>query len=759
MTTTTNPAGLLAQCGAIALVHDRTALSTDPICSAWLIADQKVATVANVLHPFAKDLAALKVSFPAVGKHFGVKAIQFHPRFDRHLAKQTVERGTMANSPEAALQKFNCAILTLTEALPEITQLDIYNVSQALRFPLTTTSEGFHGSLKEIELPAVMQTINNARKVGILYICDDLNRPIAQIFFQNGQISSAKYNSLLNENALYQLVERGCLGKFVFRDCAQPGWQPPRTITQLHEVLLIEARRRLSDLEKIKTEIKGAKAFFVRAQRHLNIELIPEELKEQAGTLWRVLDGMTAAEQLWLLVGMDDYTIFRTLQEMNRYHQIRRVQDGSTREFDPTQQSSAPVPTWKPLSLGLQLPLQPFEEVASISLDPSNLNKPRVKLGSLLGAIDPFDTWHLLHDIPLLPSANGTPIFKENLVVGMHCGVVPSSPELENPTAILQQMLWIDAFAECLKSAGEVALVRKLTMADAVAPQIVNNAAGKAASKAADNAMDNATDKTVVNFAANKTVPPGCTEIAAIKCPRCGENTFESARSCRKCQFSFIPEQVKKPSAASKYTLAALSVIILSTCAAAAIAWSSLPAPHFEVSRLALLPNKPWLTVTIMLLTDAAKNVWEPQKPNSPFKNGDVIHFKIDANKQSYVYLLFNGTGASEASLMYPYENQVNLLREGASDHTMVGMELDPPSGPEKVIAFASEQPLEWLKETNNINSAYQYAYKLLENTHAVNGVEISVSQLESALSPPVSPSSDADKSSVFITSVTANHR
>jgi predicted RNA-binding Zn-ribbon protein involved in translation (DUF1610 family) len=743
MTTTINPAGLLSQCGAIALVYDRTALGTDPICSAWLIAEQKVATVANVAHPFAKDLAALKVSFPAVGKHFGVKEIQFHPRFDRHLARQTVERGTLAHSPEAALQKFNCAIMTLTEALPEIQPLDIYNVSQALRFPLTTTSEGFHGSLEEIELPVVMQTINNARKVGILYICDDLNRPIAQIFFQNGQISSAKYSSLLNENALYQIVEKGCQGKFVFRNCAQPGWQPPKTITQLHEVLLIEAHRRLTALDKIKAEIMGSKALYVRAQRHLNIGLIPEELREQAGTLWRVLDGMTSAEQLWLLVGMDDYTIFRTLQEMHRYHQIRRVQDGSTRELVAAQPSSASTPNWKPLNLGLHLPLQPFEEVASVSLDPSNSGKPRVKMGSLLGAIDPFDTWHLLHDIPLLPSANGTPIFKENLVVGMHCGVVPSSPELENPTAILQQMLWIDAFAECLKSAGEVELVRKLTAADVVAPQVV------------DKTMDKAATKTVPN----KAVAPGCTEIATIKCPRCGENTFESARSCRKCQLSFIPEQVKKPSVLGKYALAALSVIILSTFAVAAIAWARLPAPHFEEGRLTLLPNKPWLTVTIMLLTDATKNVWEPQKPNSRFKNGDVIHFRIEANKQSYVYLLFNGTGASEASLMYPYENQVNLLREGSSDHTMVGMELDPPSGPEKVIAFASEQPLEWLKETNNINSAYQYAYKLLEGTHAANGVEISVSQLESALSPPVSTSSDADKSTVFITSVTADHR
>jgi predicted RNA-binding Zn-ribbon protein involved in translation (DUF1610 family) len=738
MTTTINPAGLLSQCGAIALIQDRTALSTDPICSAWLIADHKVATVANVVHPFAKDLASLEVTFPALGKHFGVKEIQFHPRFDRHLARQTVERGTLANSPEAALQKFNCAILTLTEALPEITPLDIYNVSQALRFPLTTTSEGFHGSLQEIELPVVMQTVNNARKVGILYICDDLSRPIAQIFFQNGQISSAKYSSLLNENAVYQIVEKGCAGKFVFRHCSQPGWHPPRTITQLHEMLLIEAHRRLTELEKIKAELRGSNAFFVRAQRHLNIGLIPEELREQAGTLWRVLDGMTAAEHLWLLVGMDDYTIFRTLQEMHKYHQIRRVQDGSTREFDATQQASASVPAWKPLNLGLHLPLQPFEEVASVSLDPTNSGKPRVKMGSLLGAIDPFDTWHLLHDVPLLPSANGSPIFKENVVVGMHCGVVPSSAELENPTAILQQMLWIDAFAECLKSAGEVELVRKLTVTDLVAPQAVE--------KTADNAV-------------NKTMPPGCTEIASLKCPRCGENTFESARTCRKCQLSFIPEQVKKPSAAGKYALVALSVIVMSAFAAAAIAWARLPAPNFEASRLALLPNKPWLTVTIMLLTDATKNVWEPQKPNSPFKNGDVIHFKIDANKQSYVYLLFNGTGASEASLMYPYENQVNLLREGASDHTMVGMELDPPSGPETVIAFASEQPLEWLKETNNINSAYQYAYGLLKNTHAANGVEISVSQLESALSPAVSPSSDADKSSVFITSVTANHR
>jgi hypothetical protein len=442
-------------CRSIGLIYDRTAPGAAPIGSTFLVAEKKVASLASITLPFAATPQSLRVLFPSTEREFGVSAVHLHPKFDSSLRQATALHGTLGNGPEAALQKFNCCILELADKLEEITPLQTEQVSQALRYPLSLTDENFRGSLTEIELPLVIQTLNNAKREGILYICDDMYRPIAQIFCQGGRVLAAKYRSLMNELAIYQVVEKRLAGRFAFRACKPPMWMPSQTINRSTDMLLIEAMRRQDEIINLQRQLSTSDYFFVRAYKQLYMENISVENRQAVELIWRVLDGTTPAEDLWNLVPLDDYTILAALNEMYASNQCVRVPLAGTMQFNiPKMPDESYAPAFfqtVPLPLGIQLPLNAFDTMSSIAIDP-NTSKPRVKVGALLGAIDPYDATHLLHDIPLLPWASGSPLIKDDMVIGMHCGVVPNSSSADNSFGVLQQMLWCDSIEQILKS-------------------------------------------------------------------------------------------------------------------------------------------------------------------------------------------------------------------------------------------------------------------------------------------------------------------
>jgi hypothetical protein len=449
-----NSPNLNSFCRSIGLIYDRTAPGAPAVGSTFLIAEKKVASLASIVLPFRTLPESLRVIFPSTEREFGVSAIHLHPEFDSTLTQRTALNGTLGNGPEAALQKFNCSILELADKLPAVTTAQIEQVSQALRYPLSLTDEGFRGSLTEIELPLVIQTLNNAKREGILYICDDMYRPIAQIFCQGGRVLAAKYRSLMNELAIYQIVEKRLTGRFAFRACKPPMWMPSQSIGRSTDMLLIEAMRRQDEIAAMQKNLATKDYFFVRAYKQLYMENVAPDYRQAVEMIWRVLDGTTPAEDLWTLVPLDDYTILAALTEMYKSNQCMRVPLAGTMQFNiPKMPDESYAPAFlqtRPLPLGTQLPLNAFDTISSIAIDPST-SKPRVKVGALLGAIDPYDGTHLLHDIPLLPWASGSPLVKNDLVIGMHCGIVPNC-STDNSTGVLQQMLWCDSIEQVLKS-------------------------------------------------------------------------------------------------------------------------------------------------------------------------------------------------------------------------------------------------------------------------------------------------------------------
>lgn len=85
---------------------------------------------------------------------------------------------------------------------------------------------------------------------------------------------------------------------------------------------------------------------------------------------------------------------------------------------------------------------------------PIHLNKlsaapqPLIQEGHFLGALRKHDNFHLLHDLALSPGDSGAAIFKDGLVIGLHCGDTATLPGLNLPTTSIRLTLWIDALRD-----------------------------------------------------------------------------------------------------------------------------------------------------------------------------------------------------------------------------------------------------------------------------------------------------------------------
>lgn len=59
---------------------------------------------------------------------------------------------------------FNCCLVTYGNKMTTLYETDLEQVQEELRFPLRSDDSDLRGSLKELELPLVIQTLTNARK-------------------------------------------------------------------------------------------------------------------------------------------------------------------------------------------------------------------------------------------------------------------------------------------------------------------------------------------------------------------------------------------------------------------------------------------------------------------------------------------------------------------------------------------------------------------------------------------------------------------
>ena len=366
-----------------------------------------VVSVASILAPYRYSPDALKIIIQT-GSEYSVSSITMHNFFDKALINPL----TGAPAPPATEQAFDCCFLNLNDKkLEKLPSDEIEALSSSLRYPLIFDQEGFRGTLLDIDLPLVLQTLNNAQRDGILYLCDDLMRPLAQIFCLKGRIVSATYQNLWNEMAIYQIIQKNLVTKFAFYPTKNQGTWPNALVNKPSETILLEAYRRLDELERIRSGLAVSLIAFGRTKPQCDSSRLSAEVKPFAQEIFQALDQITPADDLWMMLRCDDYIIYRTLFELSRSGQISALSSNS---------SSANIERNAHHLQGLsKANLDPQSSITNISIEPASMQM-KEKTGAISSERN-LQTGFFDHNINLPRSAAGTPILQSNEIVGMHC--------------------------------------------------------------------------------------------------------------------------------------------------------------------------------------------------------------------------------------------------------------------------------------------------------------------------------------------------
>ncbi len=724
--------------------------------NAWVIDEAKAATCAHLVFGYTTFWPALKIVFPGVGREFGVDSAIFHPRFDLKMAAMLAQVALTEPMPNLPLQQYNAAVLRLTPALTNISEDMSFRINKSLSLPLPPRDQGLGGNLGEIDLYVVVQTITNARKEGVLTICDDRNHPVARIFCQNGRLMYAQYANLVNEMAIYQIVSQDLKGNFFFWSTPCPNWEVTKPIARPAEMLLIESHRRVDELKKVLNQIGDTSNCYVRTRPEPNVEVLPGEMKDYARMLWDLFDGGTPVKQLWQLANIDDCAIFQTLHELIKTKQIAPASE------EPSQTEPSAL---NPLGLSVQAKLAPWDRITNVYRD-SLTSQALVREGCLLGTIRENDPWHLVHNIRLVPKSAGSPILKDGQVIGMHCGKLPPDEFAQNQEGSLQAMLWVDSVIECLKGGGENQLVQKLTLVDAPTPEFSRK---------------------------DKPTAGGCREVARVDCPRCGRSSLDAARFCKSCGQRLLkdidPKPIRSDKAVTPPKTSILPLIasilgciigLVAIVGGGAYYLTTLPSANLvqdaevvepigssdtsessepttttaSTSNSAKTAASPWTQLTVFQkvhppeLKDKQEMRWQAQPDGKAYIEGDMIYLNLKCEKPSYLYLFYQGSSDKEnqASLIYPVDTVNNKELKSGESFTIpsdvhekideksaefTGLTIHDSPGRETLVVIASQHKLGFLTDEELVNRVFLQCQKLIANGKSEKGIELPSSEFK----------------------------
>ena len=531
--------------------------------------------------------------------------VSYHPKFNFKSADQMAHKSLTSSMPALPLQEHNLALLTLGGPPAELSASMINAINERLSSPPPPRDKGLSGSLAEIDLPLVVQTITNARKEGALILSDERNRPLARLFCRDGKILHAIYGPLTNETAIYQIIGQHISGNFHFNSKKEPDWAAGVPIARPTDMLLIESYRRLDEIPKMLLELGSETTIFQRTAEKPPVEALPAEVRADVTALWPYLDGQVPIGKLWRYSRLDDYAIFQALVELSKAHVLKEVDSCAAVKMRQP----------RPLVMAPEMPLAPFDEIENLTVD-SLVGRPSVHAGHLLGSLRPGDPWHLLHNLDLPAEAAGSPIFKEGQVIGVHCGVLPASPQATSGASRLNQLLWVESVVECLDNQQRRAAARRVGHHPATAGWDARKWHASTAPVAAPPAWIRPNS---ANYAAQPLIQ------------------------------DLEPEA---PGFDKRILLGALAAVVVLLLAATGY-WVSkswhVPAAA-PVTRAAA---KAWLTPTL-LLADKKTAQWVPVPASTTFRNGELISLKMKLSEESFVYVLHQGANPTDIDLLFP---------------------------------------------------------------------------------------------------------
>jgi len=353
------------------------------------------------------------------------------------------QRSLSAPVPALALQDNNIVLLKLSRTLSSLSADTATSFNKKIALQPLPRIKGLGGSVDELGLDLIIQTVTNSRKDGSLILSDERNRPLAKLFCRDGNVIYAKYGKLMNEAAIFQMFAQHVSGQFNFQTTSRPDWPVESPMNRPTQALLLEAHRRIDEIARLLKDLGGVGTTYTKMSEVVHLDRLPEEVRDDAERVWRYLDGGVAIDQLWDIVHLDDYSIYSALMELQRSQQIIELPGMDDNGLQPMQ----------PMEMGPHLLLSPWDEVQSLTVHPA-VGRPQVRTGNLIGLLRPNDPYHLLHTMNLPYRAAGSPLFKNGLVVGMHCGMLPLDPQMHALPQHMFQMLWVEGIRQCMEADG-----------------------------------------------------------------------------------------------------------------------------------------------------------------------------------------------------------------------------------------------------------------------------------------------------------------
>jgi len=694
---------------SVGFLVDRVGEADIVLGCAWLLDADKVATCAHLVLAYEHEPAALKLFFPASKLARGVNRVVIHPRFDR---RSQGKAGQAAPKTELARwRQYDAAILLLAEAPSAISDNERQTLDTQLTAPIPSSSHGLSGKLSEIDFFLIVQTINNARKTGRLFITDSRNNAIAGVFCQDGLVTHVFFGNLINELAFYQIVQKQCQGNFYFESRSEPDWEVDKPISRPPEMLLLEAHRRLEETQGLLASLGGAEIVYGKCAKLLDLSFLPAEVVAAAGRLWNVLDGTVAISDLWMLVDFDDYGICLALLELLKTRQIEEIALNSG-PIVTGEQSLVPPN----LVLGLQTPLAANDQLCALSVEPS-YGLPRVRRGRLRGSLNKEDANHLLHDIRLLPQAEGCPILKDGQVIGIHCGPMPYGKKVQAKEGSLQQLVWVEALIDCLKQLG------------------ANQTNTTSVALPAPGTNGQSTLMTLVDFQPGATA--GCHDIANLSCPKCGSASACSASKCKSCGQRFFPDYVERPKRGWEvWTYVPLAVLLI-----VAIFWTPPTSPPTSAAIFSLVANPDWVSTKVAQIGEVNhKQKWIALTPGHAVHAQVPMALGILLNTACHVYIVDKSSHEADSLVAYPNTYPVPMYTK-AKDQLLPKLSVITfPEGSftkgfytspqDTVILFASQNELPFVTNAKLADNAFNKANSILGTDVFSPAVEVPLSNL-----------------------------
>lgn len=432
--------------GSVAFLVERRD-PNHPLATVFVIDSGRVATCASVLAPYEEAPEAIAVYFPALNCYFAVANIRFHPGFDRWKYKRGQGKGQIL-FPPPAIGAHNVAALQLKTAFQPVSK----DVLERLLFtPTQDDDDVFCGEITETnDLAAVLQAVITPGRTAILNICDKRWRPVARLYCEDGRPTHVRFHRLVNENALFQLLELPFPAMFFLQEKdLDTSWCDFTPLSTPLANLLNEASRRKEELVHLYHALGVGKNRIVRRTESFNLQVVPAVAYQYACAMWPTCD-QSPLEYLQYKYAFDSYSVLRTVEALYATGHISLEPEVV---LDPSHITLSAIP--------LDTTDTPTKGHRLVCVSTSIIHKrPVLDYGTLLGPLERGDPFRQIMRNPLPPETIGAPVLKNGRVVGIHTGSLYCDSTQEIDTA---EMVWIPSLLQCLDTPPKTVKIADLT--------------------------------------------------------------------------------------------------------------------------------------------------------------------------------------------------------------------------------------------------------------------------------------------------------